>query len=198
MSETGRRNRPVREIDGYHGEHRRHARDAHASPDAPAGRPSDARRGPSGMTAYDLLKLSTALGPEGQKKHRDDYQQRVSAAYADYAARHAKPGAAEPEPGRMPPETRDKPTNRIADRDLPESKEVARKRKPERSWLPSNEVSQVAVSLDALFTTINASYNIIPGKVDGIFAAALGVVVAGVAWANKRWKDKHHGDRPEG
>jgi hypothetical protein len=52
--------------------------------------------------------------------------------------------------------------------------------------------------VDTLFTVINASYHIIPGKVDGIAAAALGVVFAGVASANKRWKDKHHGDRPEG
>jgi hypothetical protein len=71
-------------------------------------------------------------------------------------------------------------------------------RKRERSWLPSNETSQVVVSVDALFSVINASYHVIPGKVDGIAAAALGVVVAGVAWANKQWKDKHHGDRPEG
>jgi hypothetical protein len=32
-----------------------------------------------------------------------------------------------------------------------------------------------------LFTPVNASHHIIPGKVDGIAAAALGVVVAGVA-----------------
>jgi hypothetical protein len=52
-------------------------------------------------------------------------------------------------------------------------------------------------SIDVLFTAVNASYHVVPGKIDGIAAAALGVVVAGVAWANKRWKEKH-ADRPEG
>jgi hypothetical protein len=73
---------------------------------------------------------------------------------------------------------------------------AGRSRRPPSSWLPSNDATQVAVSLDALFTIVNASYHVVPGKIDGI-AAALGVVVAGVAWANKRWKEKH-ADRPEG
>jgi hypothetical protein len=191
----------MRELHGYQGEHRRHAHDATA--DAPAARAHD---GPK-HAAHDSLKLRILLDPEYRKAVRLEHQQKVE---AEYAGRHVKPkdggqGRAaeqlkpqEPKPEHSPPEPRDKPASRIASRDLPESKEVERKRKPERSWLPSNEISQVAVSLDALFTTINASYHVMPGKVDGIFAAALGVAVAGVAWANKRWKDKHHGDRPEG
>jgi hypothetical protein len=151
---------------------RRHARDAH-QPRHEAVHDAAAR------TAYAL-----------------EYRQRVEAECAAYNGRHTRPQDARV--GHSPADSTDKPASRIAGRDISGHEEAARRRKPERSWLPSNETSAVAVSLDALFTVVNASYHIIPGKVDGIAAATLGVVVAGVAWANKRWKDKHHADRPEG
>jgi hypothetical protein len=179
----------MRELHGWHEAKRdphRHAHDAGA--DAPGKHARDHAHDPRKL---DMLRDSAARTAEFFR-----YQKAVQNYEAKHAAGHPKPQEAKPE--HAPPESRDKPASRIASRALPESKEVARKGKPERSWLPSNEIGQVAVSLDALFTTVNASYHVIPGKVDGIFAAALGVLVAGVAWANKRWKDKHHGDRPEG
>jgi hypothetical protein len=174
-----------------HGEHRhRHARDATA--DAPGKHARDAPK----HAAHDGLKLKMLLDPEFRKAEHLRYRKTVEAYEPKHAAGKLKPQ--EPNPEHAPPETRDKPASRIASRDLPESKEAAWKRKRERSWLPSNETSGIVVSVDSLFTTINASYNIIPGKVEGIAAAAIGVVVAGVAWANKRREDKHRGDRPEG
>jgi hypothetical protein len=175
----------MRELHGYHGEHRRHAHDAAA--DTAVAR------------AHDRPKLQVLTDPEVRKAKNLQYRQQVEAGEAEYAAKHAKLQEAKPQEAkaeRKPLESKDRAADRIASRDLPEHKEVARKRKPERSWLPSNETSQVVASVDALFSVVNASYHIIPGRVDGIAAAALGVVVAGVAWANKRWKDKH-GDRPE-
>lgn len=175
----------MRELHDWHEADRhphRHARDA----------PTDVHA----KHAADPPRFRVLSGPEERKAEFFKYQKIVQGYEAKHAAGRLGPQEAKPETA--PPETRDKAASRIASRDLPESKEVARKQKPERSWLPSNEIGQVAVSLDALFTTVNASYHVIPGKVDGIFAAALGAVVAGVAWANKRWKDKHHGDRPEG
>jgi hypothetical protein len=172
----------MRELHGWHGDRHRHASDTAADAHA-AG-------------ALDALKRKMQTDPEARKAEFFRYQKVVQEYEAKHAAEQLKPKEAQPE--HAPPETRDKPASRIASRDLPEHKEAASKRKQERSWLPSNETSQVAVSLDALFTAVNASYHIVPGKVDGIAAAAVGVVVAGVAWANKRWKDKHHGDRPEG
>jgi hypothetical protein len=188
---TGRAGRPMREVRGYHGEHRRHARDAHTPADNPATRPHDAPK----QAAHDSLKLKM-LDPAARVAEQLRYRKVVDESYKpNHAAEQLRPQEAKPE--QAPPETRDKPARRIASRDLPEHKQETRKRKPERSWLPSNETSQVVVSLDALFTVINASYHVVPGKVDAIGAAALGVVVAGVAWANKRWKDRH-GNRPEG
>jgi hypothetical protein len=201
--------RPMRELHGYHGEHRRHARDAAAPADTHGRHARDRAHEAPKHASHDAPKFKILRDPEARKAEHLKYQQKVEAAEAEYAARHAKPKPGDqsraPErlkpqeaiPEHAPPESRDKPSSRIASRDLPEHKEAAWKGKKERSWLPSNETSQVVVSADALFTAINASYHIVPGKVDGIAAAALGLVVAGVAWANKRWKDKH-GDRPEG
>ena len=45
-------------------------------------------------------------------------------------------------------------------------------------------------------TTVADVLNIMPAKLDAVAASLLGAVVAGVAWGNKRWKDKH-ADRPE-
>ena len=175
----------MRELHDSHGDRRQAA-------DAPAARVHDSPK----HEAHDSLKLRMMLDPAARKAEFFRYQRIVQEYEAKHAAGQLK--AAEAQPEHSPPETRDKPASRIASRDLPEHKEAAWKRKQERSWLPSNETSQIAVSLDALFTAVNASYHIVPGKVDGIAAAVVGVVVAGVAWANKRWKDKHHGDRPEG
>jgi hypothetical protein len=167
--------------------HDRHAGDGpDAGVDAPARHARDAHQ-PRREEPFDAAaRLAYTL----------EYRQRVDAVYAAYDAKHARPREAHVA-DHVPAASADKPASRIADRELPEHKEAAWKRKPERSWLPSTEASQVAVSVDALFSVINASYHVIPGKIEGIAAAALGVVVAGVAWANKRWKDKH-GDRPEG
>jgi hypothetical protein len=178
----GRVELPMRELHAWHGDRHRHARDAAADVHA--------------KHAVDSPQLRVLRDPEVRKAEFFKYQKTVQEYEAKHAAGQLKPQEAKPE--HALPETRDKPASRIASRDLPEHKEAAWKRKQERSWLPSNETSQIAVSLDALFTAVNASYHIVPGKVDGIAAAVVGVVVAGVAWANKRWKDKHHGDRPEG
>jgi hypothetical protein len=62
--------------------------------------------------------------------------------------------------------------------------------------LPSNETAQFAVSLGVVATTVADVLNIMPAKLDAVAASLLGSAVAGVAWGNKRWKDKH-ADRPE-
>jgi hypothetical protein len=178
----------MREVHGWHeAKHDplRHARDAGA--DAPGKHARD--------HAQDPRKLELLRDPAARKAEFLRYQKIVQTYEAKHAAAQLKPREAKPEAA--PPESRDKPASRIASRDLPEQKEAAWKRKRERSWLPSNETSGLVVSVDTLFTAVNASYHIVPGKIEGIAAAALGVVVAGVAWANKRWEDKHHGDRPK-
>jgi hypothetical protein len=96
-----------------------------------------------------------------------------------------------------PPRVPDLPADGIAKRLASEQQEKARQRKPERSWLPSNETAQFTASIGALASVVADVVNFMPAKVDAIAASALAAVVTGVAWGNKRWKDKH-GDRSEG
>jgi hypothetical protein len=78
-------------------------------------------------------------------------------------------------------------TGRREPAELQEKKQA----RPERSRLPSNETTQFVVSIGSLVSVIADTCNLVPGKVDAIAAGALAAVVSGVAWGNKRWKDKY-------
>ena len=75
----------MRELHGYHGEHRRHAHDAAA--DVPATRAHD---GPK-HAAHDSHKLRMLLEPEARRAEHLKYRQKVEGAEAEYSAKHAKP-----------------------------------------------------------------------------------------------------------
>jgi hypothetical protein len=62
----------MRELHGYHGEHRRHARDAHAPADNSASRPRDA----PGHAARDAIKPWILTNPEARKAARAAYARR--------------------------------------------------------------------------------------------------------------------------
>jgi hypothetical protein len=179
----------MRELHGWHGD-RRHAPDAAA--DAPVTRAHDAPK-------YEVLR-----DPEVRKAEFFKYQKIVEAAEAKYAAEQLKPKESQPEHER--PEIRERSTEdretkaalaEVDDRSTGLPAQAAKGRKPERSWLPSNETTQFAVSIGALGSTVSDALNIMPGKLDAVVASALAAVVTGVAWGNKRWKDRH-GDRPQG
>ena len=171
--------------------HSRHARDgadaradAFRDPDASHQHASDA-----GHPRHEALHDAATRKAESQA-----YQRRVEV----YHARHAKPpSASEVQAERPPADLPDRPSSRIAARDMPEHKEAAGNRKRERPWLPSVEAGAIAVGVGNVYETVNAQYHFAPGRPDGIVVAVLGLLAAGAAWANKRWKDKN-GDRPEG
>jgi hypothetical protein len=158
--------------------------------------------------ARDSPKLKMLLDPEARKAERLKYQQKVEATEAAYTAKHAKPGSgdrrqapeqpgpqeARPEPA--PPETRDKPASRIAERRDPLESQREEQRKPERSRLPSNEMSQAVAGVGVALSSVADALNVLPGRWDAVAASFLGAMVAGVAWGNKRWRDRH-GNRPE-
>lgn len=172
-----------------HGEHRhRHGHDATA--DAPSKHAGD----PLEHAAHNELKLKMLLDPEARKAEHLRYRKTVEAYEPKHAAGHLKPQEAKPQLG--PPEVRDKPASAIAKRAIPENREALRQPRPERSRLPSNEVTQFAVSVGALASNVADALGMIPARADGLAVGTLAAVVAGVAWGNKRWKDKH-GDRPE-
>ena len=55
---------------------------------------------------------------------------------------------------------------------------------------------QVAAGAGIFVSSVAEAVNILPGRWDAVAASFVGAAAAGVAWGNKRWKDKH-GNRPE-
>ena len=175
----------MRELHGWHG--RDGGDDGDSQPDEPHKR---AREVPP--PRYEVVHDAAA-----RRAYALEYRELSEAKDAAYRGRHARPPEAQNAGDRLHHVDRaDQSAPRIADRDVDSHREAERNRKPERSWLPSDKASQFIVSVDSLFTAVNAAYHIVPGKMDVIAAAAVGVVVSGIAWANERWKDKH-GHRPE-
>jgi hypothetical protein len=143
------------------------------APDAPDMPARDAPRLPQPIRDAET-RISEAL----------EYRKRVDAVYAGQA------------PERTPVEGPEQPASGIAKRrDSPGSQKEEQGYREHRR-LPSNETAQFAASLGVVATTISDVLNIMPAKLDAVAASLLGAVIAGVAWGNKRWKDKH-ADRPE-
>jgi hypothetical protein len=169
----------MRELHAWHGD-RRHAPDAAA--DHPAGR------------AHDSPKLEVLRDPAVRVAKSLEYREIVKAAEARYAAEHLTPNEARAV--HAPPETRDKPAGKITERREPPESQGQKQRKPERPRLPSNDTMQVAVGATVFVSSVADAVNVLPGRWDAVAASFIGAVAAGVAWGNKRWKDKH-GNRPE-
>jgi len=171
----------MRELHAWHGD-RRHAPDATADTLASRG--------------HDAPRHAVLRDPAERIAKHLEYQKVVAAAETEYAARHRKLDGARPE--HTPLEARDRPASKIAGRwDRPETQEQTQ-RKPERSRLPSNEATQAAAGASIFISSVIEAAGLLPGRWDAVAASFLGAVVAGVAWGNKRWKDRHgHGHRPE-
>ena len=134
------------------------------------------------MPARDAPRLPVPISDtETRIREALEYRHRVEAVCAGKV------------PELMPAERPDQPASGIAKRR--ESAEHQRKNQeqPERSRLPSNETTVFAVSLGM---AIADTANILPSHLDKVAASILTAVVAGVAWGNKRWRDKN-ADRPE-
>ena len=186
----------MRELHGYHGEHRRHARDAHAPADNPATRAHD---GPK-HAAHDSLKLRMLLDPEARKAARLEYQQKVEAAEDEYAASCVKPkpgSQGEPRPEHVSPETRDKPSSKFDERERPPEVQREDGRKPQRSWLPRADMVKAVTDVSTFVTTIAVALGDASAKWEAVAATGAAAVVSNIIWANRRRKDEH-GDRPEG
>jgi hypothetical protein len=150
------------------------------------------------------------LDPEARKAERLKYEQKVEAVpgTAEYAAKHAKPKPSdqprtpeqrkpqEPKPEHAPPETRDNPTSKIDERTKALEGQREDRRTPERSRLPKNDTAQMVAGYGIALASVADAVNILPGRWDAVLTGFLGAAVATVAWANRRWKEKH-GHRPE-
>ena len=184
----------MRELHPWHGEHRRHAPDAAA----------DTSRNRAG----DSPKHEVRRDPAVRVAKHLEYRKTVEAYEARHAAaqprpqeqprsQEVRPEPQEARPEHAPPESRDKPSGKIAERRIASESQEEKQRKPERSRLPSDSAMQVAVGVTVFASSVADAVNVLPGKWDAVAASFIGVLAAGVAWGNKRWKDKH-GNRPEG
>ena len=169
----------MRELHAWHSD-RSHPHDAPA--DTPATRP------------HDSPKHVVLRDPADRIAKHLEYRKTVEAGQANYAARHAKPEEAKPE--HTPSETRDGAASKIAERQESLEDQGQKRRRPERSRLPSNETAQLVVGVSVVASSVAGAINVLPGRWDAVAASVVGAVAAGVAWGNKRWKDKH-GNRPE-
>jgi hypothetical protein len=193
----------MRELHGRHEADRhphRHAHDAFAATDAPAARPHD---GPK-HAAHDSLKLKMLLDPEARKAEFLKYQKAVRAYEARHAAGQGKPQEAKPD--HIPPETRehaakDRETRAaLAEVDARSARlpvQAAKKEKPERSWLPRDDMVKAVTDTGMFATAIAAALGVVSAKWDVVAVSAATAIVSNVALANRRWKEKH-GDRSEG
>ena len=207
----------MRELHGYHGEHRRHAHDAAAPTDAHGKHARDRAHDAPNHMSHDSPKFKILLDPEARKAEHLKYQQKVEAAEAEYAARHAKPKPGDqtrapeqrkPQEAKQEhafPETRERSsTDRETKAALAEVDErtarlpdqAAKKQKPERSWLPRSDIVKAISDIGMLATAVAVALGDAPAKWDAVAASAVTAVVSNVAWANRRWKEKH-GDRSE-
>jgi hypothetical protein len=208
----------MRELHGYHGEHRRHAHDATAPADTHEKHARDRAHEAPKHASHDSPKFKILWDPEARKAERLKYEQKVEAAEAEYAGKHAKPKPGdqprtpdqrkpqESKPEHAPPETRERLS---ADREtqaalaevdertarLPD--QAAKKQKPQRSWLPRADMVKAISDVGMLVTTIAVALGDASAKWDAVAAGAVTAVVSNIAWANRRWKEKH-GDRSEG
>jgi hypothetical protein len=165
----------MRELRDWHGDRHRHARDAAADVHA--------------KHAADSPRLRVLSDPEVRKAEFFKYQKIVQEHEAKHATGRLKPQEAKPE--HAPPETRDKPAGKIAERTKPPERQEQKQRKPERSRLPANDTTQMVAGIGIAVSSVADALNILPGKWDAVAASFLGAAVASVAWGNRRWKDRH-------
>lgn len=164
-----------------------HSRDGDRppAPDAGADNPvTRAREAPK----HEVLRDSEARIAEHLK-----YRKTVEAAQARYAAEQQPERA---KPGRERPETPDGFRAEIDERWESAGSQESKLRKPERSRLPSNETAQLVVGFSVVASSVAEAVNTTSGRWDAVATSAIGAAAAGIAWGNKRWKDKH-GNRPE-
>jgi len=170
----------MRELHAWHGDRHRHA------PDAPAdAHPRHAADSPR----FPVLRDSEVRRAEWAKQEKS-----VREYHARHAAGQPKPQEAKPE--HAPPETRDRPASKIAERSDPLESQREERRRPERSRLPANDTASMVAGIGVVLSSVADALNVLPGRWDAVAASFLGAVVASVAWGNRRWKDKH-GSRPE-
>jgi hypothetical protein len=157
--------------------------DRHHAPDA--GADISVKRA-HGTPKYEVLR-----DPEVRIAKHLEYLKLVAARYG---VEQLKPEAAKSE--HAPAESRDGAADKIRERRESLADQGQKRRTPERPRLPSNETAQLVAGVSIAVSSVADAVNVLPGRWDAVATTALGAVAAGIAWGNKRWKDKH-GHRPD-
>ena len=152
----------MRELHAWHGD-RQHAADANA--DAPAT-----------MHARHAPRHAVLRNPADRVAEHLAYRKTVEAALAG-PAEQVKPEARRE---RAPVELRDRP-GKISERWESLEDQDEKKRKPERSRLPSNETAQLVAGVSIAASSVADATSVLPGRWDAVAASALGAMVAGIA-----------------
>jgi hypothetical protein len=193
----------MRELHGYHGEHRRHAHDAAA--DTPVTRAHD---GPK-HAAHDSLKQRMLLDPEARKAEHLKYRQKVEAAEAEYAARHAKPKTGdqsrapeqlrpqEEKPEHASPETRDKPAAGIAGRRLEESNQTGDVAAREKPRFRDKALNFWTAASGFALTMTAEQFHLIPPGLASEISKAIEVTTLGIIWRQGDRTENRDGNRPK-
>ncbi len=197
----------MRELHGYHGEHRRHAHNA--ATDAPATRAHD---GPK-HASHDSPKLRMLLDPEARKTERLKYQQKVEAAESEYAGKHAKPKPAdrsrapeqlkpqEPKPRDAPPETRELETKaalaEVDDRTLPKSGQVKDVAASQKRRVSDKDISYLGLLGSYIVKTTAEYVSVIPPHLAGDISGGLLVLAAGIVLGREKHRKDGNADRPQ-
>jgi hypothetical protein len=63
--------------------------------------------------------------------------------------------------------------------------------------MPRADMVQAVSNIGMLATALAVALGDVPVKWDAVAASGVTAVVSNIAWANRRWKEKH-GDRSEG
>jgi hypothetical protein len=199
----------MRELHGYHGEHRRHAHDAAAPADTHGRHASDRAHDAPKHASHDAPRFKILRDPEARKAEHLRYQQKVEAAEAEYAARHAKPKPGEqtraPEdlkpqearPEHASPESGDKPATGIAKRRLDKSSQAPDVAAAEKPRFKEKAVSFWAAASGWSITTAADYLHFIPHGLAGEIAGAIGVAALGILWRQGERTENKNGNRPK-
>jgi hypothetical protein len=200
----------MRELHGWHerGDHGRHARDAHAPADGRAARVHDGPR----HAADSSLKLRMLLDPEARKAARLDYQKKVEAAEAEYAARHARPkpsdrggdqrrGTEQLRPQETAAERKDAQSEakaalaEVDNRTLPKSTQVPDVAARQKNRVSDKDISYIAMVGSYIVKTAAEYVSVIPPHLAGDISGGLLVLAAGLVLRRERHRKDGNADR---
>lgn len=200
----------MRELHGYHGEHRRHAHDATAPADTHGKHARDRAHETPKHASHDSPKFKILWDPAARKAEHLKYQQKVEAAEAEYAAKHAKP-----KPGdqpRSPEQVRPNETAaerkdvqneakaalaEVDNRTLPKPAQVEDVAAKQKSRVSDKGISYLAMVGSYIVNTAAEYVSAIPPHLANDVSGGLLVLAAGLVLRREKHRKDGNADRSQ-